>query len=365
MTIPAECNNLIKYVSYNAQQDCVAVATDSGVRVYNCNPLTEVVTLSEGQVGSIRIAQVLHRSNIIALVSGGRRPKYASNTLMLWDEARKRCVAECAVQGGPILNVFINTTRLVLVQSNRIHIFGLQPLHFLCAVDTGSNPSGLGAMGGDGPSAVLAFPSFKKGTVQLVAMDKVTPSADKKSLPPCVLTAHVGDIAVLAVNAQGTMLASGSTKGTIIRIFDTRTRLPLNELRRGTDPATLHCLAFSPCGTYLASSSDKSTVHIFNTRERNEDYGWSMRSMRNFYEEGKRSCAQFSLPDDTVAKLGFVAEEMEEGSKGTASQMSVVAVCSNGTFHRFSFNKEGLCERRAFDHILQLGSESDFWTAPF
>lgn len=44
---------------------------------------------------------------------------------------------------------------------------------------------------------------------------------------------------------------------------------------------------------------------------------------------------------------------------------SVVAVCSNGTFHRFSFNKEGLCERRAFDHILQLGSESDFWTAPF
>lgn len=47
---------------------------------------------------------------------------------------------------------------------------------------------------------------------QLVAMDKVTPSADKKSLPPCVLTAHVGDIAVLAVNAQGTMLASGSTK---------------------------------------------------------------------------------------------------------------------------------------------------------
>lgn len=43
-------------------------------------------------------------------------------------------------------------------------------------------------------------------------MDKVTRIADKKSLPPCVLTAHIGEIAVLAVNAQGTMLASGSTK---------------------------------------------------------------------------------------------------------------------------------------------------------
>lgn len=33
-------------------------------------------------------------------------------------------------------------------------------------------------------------------------------------------------------------------QGTIIRIFDTRTRLPLNELRRGTDPATLHWFVF-------------------------------------------------------------------------------------------------------------------------
>ncbi|GMT06110.1 hypothetical protein PENTCL1PPCAC_28284, partial [Pristionchus entomophagus] len=367
MTISASpilpSNNVIKWVSYNMQQDCVVVATDKGVRIFNCHPLTEAVNLNEDQVGSIRIAQLLHRSNIIALVSGGMRPKYAPNTLMLWDDSKKRCVAECAVQGGPILNVFLNSSRLVLVQSKRVNIFGLQPLRFLRAEESGVNPIGVAAMGGESHSAVLVFPSFKMGTVQLVALESVN---SEKSLAPSVVSAHVGEIAALAVNTQGTLMATGSTKGTVIRIFDTRTRLQLNELRRGTDPSTLHCLTFSPCGSFLAASSDKSTVHIFPTREKSEGTAWNR---KNLFDDTRRSCAQFSLPEDTVAKLAFVTEELEGGSDSrhesvstTPSQMSVVAICSNGTFHRFSFNKEGLCERRAFDYLLQLGSEQDFWT---
>lgn len=36
------------------------------------------------------------------------------------------------------------------------------------------------------------------------------------------------------------------------------------ELRRGIDPATIFSLAFSPSGTMLACTSDKSTLHIFD-----------------------------------------------------------------------------------------------------
>ena len=36
------------------------------------------------------------------------------------------------------------------------------------------------------------------------------------------------------------------------------------ELRRGIDPATIFSLAFSPSGSMLACTSDKSTLHIFD-----------------------------------------------------------------------------------------------------
>ncbi|GMT34605.1 hypothetical protein PFISCL1PPCAC_25902 [Pristionchus fissidentatus] len=368
MTISAapklSSNNLIRCVNYNMQQDCVVVAGDFGVRIFNCHPLTEAVHLTQDQVGSIRLAQLLHRSNIVALVSGGLRPKYSPNTLMLWDNSMKHCVAECAVPGGPILNVFLNSSRLVLVQSRRVSIFSLQPLRFLRAEESGMNPHGVAAMGGESHSAMLVFPSFKQGTVQLIALESVN---SEKSLAPSVVAAHDGTIAALAVTAQGTLMATGSAKGTVIRVFDTRTRMLLNELRRGADPATLHCLTFSQCGSFLAASSDKSTVHIFPTREKNEG-GKSWANRKNLFDDARRSCAQFSLPEDTVAKLAFVSEEAEGGNESqmvSALQIhepSVVAICSDGTFHRFSFNKEGMCERRAFDYLLQLGSEQDFWT---
>lgn len=44
----------------------------------------------------------------------------------------------------------------------------------------------------------------------------------------------------MALNQPGSVAASASRKGTLIRLFDTTTRDKLVELRRGTDPATLY-----------------------------------------------------------------------------------------------------------------------------
>jgi hypothetical protein len=37
-------------------------------------------------------------------------------------------------------------------------------------------------------------------------------------------------------------------------------------LRRGTDQAEIYCLAFDPISKFLASSSDKGTIHIFGIK---------------------------------------------------------------------------------------------------
>ncbi|KAI9526191.1 WD repeat domain phosphoinositide-interacting protein 4 [Dissostichus eleginoides] len=78
---------------------------------------------------------------------------------------------------------------------------------------------------------------------------------------------HQSEIACVALNQPGSVAASASRKGTLIRLFDTTTRDKLVELRRGTDPATLYCINFSHDSSFLCASSDKGTVHIFALKD--------------------------------------------------------------------------------------------------
>ena len=54
------------------------------------------------------------------------------------------------------------------------------------------------------------------------------------------INAHQSEVGCAALSPPGTLLASASRRGTLLRLFDTHSRLRLLELRRGTDPATLY-----------------------------------------------------------------------------------------------------------------------------
>lgn len=82
-----------------------------------------------------------------------------------------------------------------------------------------------------------------------------------------MIQAHKSAIAALAVNSQGTMLASASDKGTIIRVFSLPEAKRLGEYRRGSKAARVYSMNFNPVGSLLCVSSDTETVHIYNLLE--------------------------------------------------------------------------------------------------
>lgn len=63
----------------------------------------------------------------------------------------------------------------------------------------------------------------------------------KTDRTPLEIIAHESAVTCLALNIQGTRLATAGERGTLIRIFDTSDGTKLAELRRGTHHVRLFC----------------------------------------------------------------------------------------------------------------------------
>ncbi|SCU98976.1 LADA_0H16556g1_1 [Lachancea dasiensis] len=81
--------------------------------------------------------------------------------------------------------------------------------------------------------------------------------------PVMVIEAHKGEIAALSMSRDGSLLATASEKGTIVRVFSVETGSKVYQFRRGTYPTKIYSMCFSDDNQFLAASSSSKTVHIF------------------------------------------------------------------------------------------------------
>lgn len=105
-------------------------------------------------------------------------------------------------------------------------------------------------------NSLLAFPSRRLGRVQIVDLEQ----AEKE---PLDVAAHETPLSAIALSLQGNRLATASEKGTLVRVFETRSGNLLYEFRRGANPANIYCINFNQDSSMLCVASDHGTVHIF------------------------------------------------------------------------------------------------------
>ena len=78
------------------------------------------------------------------------------------------------------------------------------------------------------------------------------------------IEAHNSSVSCVTLNFDGTLLATASYKGTIIRLFNPANGEALKELRRGSDKAEIYSITIDVDSKWLGCTSDKGTVHIFS-----------------------------------------------------------------------------------------------------
>jgi WD repeat-containing protein 45 len=105
----------------------------------------------------------------------------------------------------------------------------------------------------------------------------------------------------MCLNFAGTLLATASDRGTLIRIHSTETGQPLQELRRGREKADIDSICFDLKGGWLACSSDRSTIHIFTVNIKADSAGIKLSD-----EEAKAENSEDNRPENKKSGFKFL-----------------------------------------------------------
>ncbi|KAH9826483.1 SVP1-like protein 2 [Teratosphaeria destructans] len=263
-------------VSFSTNKTRFTAATAEGIRCFrsdNCLTTYQPALLSDG---GIAIAEALD-DRYMAFVGGGRTPAYKPNTVIWWDAVLGKELHRLDLH-EPVIGLRVNGRWLVVILHERAVVFHYQdiaptpeptpPLRDVGTSEderfrapnmvgslhrTDHNDHARAALRGD----LLVLPSPTLGQVQLIPLN----GGSKRVLP-----AHKNTLACLALSDDSTLLATASEQGTLIRIWRTKTLEQIVEFRRGVDAARILGMAFSPGNRWLASTSDKGTIHIFDLK---------------------------------------------------------------------------------------------------
>ncbi|EYU34871.1 hypothetical protein MIMGU_mgv1a021676mg [Erythranthe guttata] len=298
-------------LSFNQGGGRFTAATNEGFMVFETDPFTQTLRRtfsSNGRGGGgIGIAQSLPGSNIYALVGGGPTTKFPKNRVMIWDDQLRRCAYEFSYR-SEVMSVRLRHDRIVVVLPQKIKVYDFSDLKLVHEMVTEHNPKGLCEISKTGPFVLLSL-GLQKGHVTVHDYYR----RRNKQFP-----AHDSDIACLSLLSDGKLFATASTKGTLIRVFDSTDGSLLQELRRGFERAEIHSLSFCPTAPRLAVSSDKGTVHVFNELApapvsrfsfikgylpKYLSYEWSVAHFR--VKEGLRHMVSFGKEKNTLDIIGI------------------------------------------------------------
>ena len=226
-----EGTNDILYVGFNQDAGWFAWGTENGFKIFNTDKFNN--TFSREFDGGIGIVAMLFRWNILALVGGGSKPKYSPDKVMIWDDNQSKWIGELKYKSA-VKGVKMNKETIAVVLQDRIYVYEFSNLKIRDAIETYDNPEGLWCLSAKKDTNILVCPDKEKGKIRIVINENFN-----------TVEAHEGTIAWLSLSFDGSIVATASEKGTLVRIFNTSTGSKLQEVRRGADPAKIYSIALS------------------------------------------------------------------------------------------------------------------------
>ncbi|CAA7257425.1 unnamed protein product [Cyclocybe aegerita] len=277
-------NSNMLFANFNQDFSCISVGTRRGYSVTNCDPFGRVYTMNDGARG---IVEMLFCTSLIVLVGAADQPQSSPRKLQIMNTKRQSMICELLFPSS-ILAVKLNRKSLVIVLEMEIYIYDISNMRLLHVIETTPNPEAICALSPSADSSYLAYPSPVPSPATPLASGSATSSSSASSTSQSgdvllfstrsltvanVIQAHKAPLSFLSINSTGTLLATSSEKGTVIRVWSIPGAEKLYQFRRGTREARIYSMNFNLVSTLLAVSSAHDTVHIFKLGNRDSSNG--------------------------------------------------------------------------------------------
>lgn len=213
---------------------------------------------------------MLFSTSLVALILSPRR-------LQITNTKRNSTICELTFP-TTVLAIRMNRKRLVVILEDQIYLYDISNMKLLYTIETSPNPSAICALSPSSDNCYLAYPLPQKAAPSSFAPPSHAPPGTTHIAPTSgdvllfdtikleainVVEAHRSPLSCITVNDAGTLLATASDKGTIIRVFSIPSARKLYQFRRGSMPSRIYSMAFNTTSSLLCVSSATDTVHIF------------------------------------------------------------------------------------------------------
>ncbi|KAL1967905.1 hypothetical protein VTN77DRAFT_2322 [Rasamsonia byssochlamydoides] len=269
----------MNFVTFNQDYSYLAVGTSKGFRIFTTDPFAKSYETKEG---NIAILEMLFSTSLVALILSPRR-------LQITNTKRQSTICELTFP-TTVLAVKLNRKRLVIVLEDQIYLYDIQTMKLLYTIETSPNPNAICALSPSSENCYLAYPLPQKAPPSSFAPPAHAPPGSTHISPTSgdvlifdtlkleainVVEAHRSPLSCITLNSEGTLLATASDKGTIIRVFSVPDGHKLYQFRRGSMPSRIYSMSFNTTSTLLCVSSATETIHIFKLSNQGSSEGSS------------------------------------------------------------------------------------------
>ncbi|KAI0106963.1 protein-vacuolar targeting protein Atg18 [Nemania sp. FL0031] len=265
-------NTALNFVTFNQDHSCLAVGTSKGFRIYHTDPFSKIFSSNDG---NISIIEMLFSTSLVALILSPRH-------LIIQNTKRGSVICELSFPSA-VLAVRLNRKRLCVVLEDSIYLYDIANMSLLQRIDTSPNPGAICALSPSSENCYFAYPLPKPRDDSGDKRPRHAPPPSLSYAPVTsgdvlifdtltlkvvnVVEAHRSPLSCIALNNDGTLLATASETGTIIRVFSVPGGQKLYQFRRGTYPSTIYSMSFNMASSLLCVSSTSDTIHIFRLQQ--------------------------------------------------------------------------------------------------
>lgn len=197
----------------------------------------------------------------------------------------------------PIQSIVLRKNHILIVLANSICAYDIRNKVIYYEQITAPNVNGAGDISLDEENPIVAVCGLIPGAIRVSFMSDES---------PILFNAHEHPISMIRFSRDASLLATASCEGTIIRVFDAVTGMPLKAFRRGSMPTRILSASFSPGNGFLAVYSGNGTVHIFQADAKIDDINDPPRAIQKI-SIGICDCADCEFKTDTILRMATSA----------------------------------------------------------